>query len=43
MDDNDDIQLKTEIDEIMNKVDNIMKKIEVLVPQKGEKPAQEEN
>lgn len=43
MDDSDDIQLKTEIDEIMNKVDGIMKKIEVFVPQKGEESTQEKS
>jgi hypothetical protein len=43
MDDIDDLQLKNEIDEIMQHVDNIMKKIEAIIPNKQEESAQEEN
>ncbi len=43
MDDIDDIQFKTEIDEIMRNVDNIMRKVELLTPQKEEESAQDEN
>ena len=43
MDDIDDIQLKNEINQIMQHVDNIMKKIEGIIPQKQEESAQEEN
>ncbi|MGD8520156.1 MAG: hypothetical protein PVF56_03340 [Desulfobacterales bacterium] len=43
MDDIVEIQIKTEIDEIMNNVDNIMKKVELLIPQKEEESAKEDN
>ena len=43
MDDIEDIQLKNEIDEIMQNIDNIMKKIEAIIPHKQEESAQEEN
>lgn len=43
MDDIDDMQLKNEIDEIMKHVDNIMKKIEAIIPQNQEESTQEEN
>jgi len=43
MDDIDDLQLKAEIDEIMNKVDHIMKKIETLVPQQEQEATHPEN
>ena len=43
MDDIDDLQLKNEIDEIMQHVDNIMNKIEAIIPNKQEESAQEEN
>ena len=43
MDDIDDIQFKTEIDEIMKNVDNVMKKVELLIPQKDDESAPEEN
>ena len=36
--DTDDLKLKAEIDQIMNSVDNIMKKIEVTFPPKEEEP-----
>ena len=36
--DTDDLKLKAEIDQIMNSVDNIMKKIEVTLPPKEEEP-----
>ena len=41
MDDIVEIQIKTEIDEIMNNVDNIMKKVELLIPQKEEESVKE--
>ena len=43
MDDIVEIQIKTEIDEIMNNVDNIMKKVELLIPQNEEESAKEDN
>jgi hypothetical protein len=43
MDDIDDIQLKHEIDEIMNNVDNIMRKVEALIPRQEDESTQEEN
>jgi len=43
MDDIVEIQIKTEIDEIMNNVDNIMKKVELLNPQKEEESVKEDN
>jgi hypothetical protein len=43
MDDIVEIQIKTEIDEIMNNVDNIMKKVELLIPQKEEESVKEDN
>jgi hypothetical protein len=36
MTDRDDVQLKAEIDEIMKNVDNIMTKIETVLPPKQE-------
>ena len=36
MTDRDDLQLKTEIDEIMKNVDNIMNKVETVLPPKQE-------
>ena len=38
MTDTDDVQLKAEIDEIMKNVDNIMTKIETVLPSKQEEP-----
>jgi len=43
MEDKDDIQLKCEIDHIMQSVNNIMKKIEEVSPQKEEETGQPEN
>jgi hypothetical protein len=43
MDDIVEIQIKTEIDEIMNNVDNIMKKVELLIPPKEEESVKEDN
>ena len=43
MDDIEDIQIKNEIDQIMQNVDNIMKTIETIYPQKEEESTQEEN
>jgi hypothetical protein len=43
MDDIVEIQIKTEIDEIMKNVNNIMKKVELLIPQKEEESAKEDN
>lgn len=43
MDDIDEIQIKTEIDEIMKSVDNIMQKVELLVPQKEEESVKDDN
>ena len=37
MDDVDDLQLKEEIDAIMNQIDQTLKKIESVIPQKEEK------
>jgi hypothetical protein len=42
MDDVVEIQIKTEIDEIMKNVDNIMKKVELLIPQKKEESVKED-
>ena len=36
MTDRDDLQLKAEIDEIMKNVDNIMNKVETVLPSKQE-------
>jgi hypothetical protein len=41
--DNDDLQLKAEIDEIMNTVDAIMKKIEIACPPQAEDPGPRSN
>ena len=43
MDDIVEAQIKTEIDEIMKNVDNVMKKVELLIPQKEEESVKEEN
>lgn len=43
MDDIVEIQIKTEIDEIMKNVNNIMKKVELLIPQKEEESGKEDN
>ena len=43
MDDIVEIQIKTEIDEIMKNVDNIMNKVESLIPQKKEESIKEDN
>ena len=43
MDDIEDIQIKNEIDQIMQNVDNIMKTIETIYPQNEEEATQEEN
>lgn len=43
MDDIEEIQIKNEIDLIMQNVDNIMQTIEAIYPQKKEESAQEEN
>ena len=43
MEDMDDIQLKFEIDHIMQSVNHIMKKIEELSPPKEEETGQPEN
>ena len=43
MDDIEDIQIKNEINQIMQNVDNIMKTIETIYPQKEEESTQEEN
>ena len=43
MEDTEDIQLKAEIDEIMNNVDSIMKKVEAIVPKEEEQTANPEN
>ena len=43
MDDIEDIQIKNEIDQIMQNVDNIMKTIETIYPQNEEETTQEEN
>jgi hypothetical protein len=39
MDDVDDVQLKEEIDLIMNQIDRTLKKIESVIPQKEDKEA----
>jgi len=43
MEDTEDIQLKAEIDEIMNNVDSIMKKVEAIVPKEEKQTANPEN
>ena len=43
MKDPDDTKLKAEIDEIMKNINNIIKKIENLVPVKSEKSSPNEN
>ena len=43
MDDIEEIQIKNEIDQIMQNVDNIMKTIETIYPQKEEESTQEES
>ena len=43
MDDIEDIQIKNEIDQIMQNVDNIMKTIATIYPPKEEESTQEEN
>ena len=43
MDDIEEIQIKNEIDQIMQNVDNIMKTIEAIYPQKEEESTQEES
>lgn len=43
MEDMDDIQLKSEIDDIMRSVNNIMNNIEELSPQEEEAPGQPNN
>ena len=43
MDDIEEIKIKNEIDQIMQNVDNIMKTIETIYPQKEEESNQEEN
>ena len=43
MSDIEDAQLKTEIDEIMNGVKNIMQKIDALTPKNEAEPANEED
>ena len=40
---NDDLLLKAEIDEIMNTVDAILKKIEIACPPRAEEPSPRSN
>jgi hypothetical protein len=42
MKDLEDIELKAEMDEIMRSVENIMKKVESVLPAKPEAPARKE-
>jgi hypothetical protein len=43
MDDIEEIQIKNEIDQIMQNVDNIMKTVEAVIPQSEEESTSEEN
>jgi hypothetical protein len=43
MDDIEEIQIKNEIDQIMQNVDSIMKTIETVIPQSEEESTQEDN
>ena len=43
MDDIEEIQIKNEIDSIMQHVDNIMKTIEAVIPQNEEESVPEDN
>jgi hypothetical protein len=43
MDDIEEIQIKNEIDSIMQNIDNIMKNIEAVIPQSEEESTPEDN